>query len=211
GVLPTVPDICLRALSEETYGAPDKINSPNSMQRILLKIAIEYTVLFLTHDADQVAPFRIIELENGEDYSLDFEITVNGKEYTVRLYGIIDRVDEVAGKTRIVDYKTGRDEVKFHSEEVLFAPLSEKSNKAMIQTLFYTFIYEQISGRRGVEPNLYVARRVRQEGTRFYRSGRGRITMEDDLLENLKKNFVSFLRRTLEELFDPTVPFIDNQ
>jgi len=211
GVLPTVPDICLRALSEEMYGAPDKINSPNSMQRILLKIAIEYTVLFLTHDADQVAPFRIIELENGEDYSLDFEITVNGKEYTVRLYGIIDRVDEVAGKTRIVDYKTGRDEVKFHSEEVLFAPLSEKSNKAMIQTLFYTFIYEQISGRRGVEPNLYVARRVRQEGTRFYRSGRGRITMEDDLLENLKKNFVSFLRRTLEELFDPTVPFIDNQ
>lgn len=209
-VLPAVPDICLQALSEEVYGIPNKIKTPNSMQRILLKIAAEYTALFLLHDANQVAPFRIIELENDQDYTLDFPITVNGEARIVRLYGIIDRVDEVAGNTRIVDYKTGRDEVKFHSEETLFAPISEKSNKAMIQTLFYTYIYEQATGKRGVEPNLYVARKLRQDGSLFYRSGRGRMVMQGDLLESLKENFAGFLRQTLEELFNPEVPFANN-
>ncbi|WP_353185533.1 PD-(D/E)XK nuclease family protein [Parapedobacter lycopersici] len=208
--LTEVPAICLAALSEATYGSPGKITAPNSMQRILLKIAVEYTTLFLLHDASEVAPFRIIELENGQDYTLDIPITVNGGAYTVRLYGIIDRVDEVAGKIRIVDYKTGRDEVKFHSEETLFAPASEKSNKALLQTLFYTYIYEQVTGRTGIEPHLYVARRLRREGSLFYRSGRGRITMQDEFLERLKDGFSGFLRETLEELFNPEIPFANN-
>lgn len=208
--LPEVPIVCLQALSEEMHGVPDKIASPNSIQRILLKIAEEYTTLFLRHDASDVAPFRIIELENDQDYSLDFPITVDGEQRMVRLYGIIDRVDDVDGRTRIVDYKTGRDEVKFHNEETLFAPLSEKSNKAMIQTLFYTHVYEQVTGKRGVEPNLYVARRLRGENSLFYRGGSGRVVMQGELLENLKHGFANFLRVTLEELFNAGVPFVNN-
>lgn len=208
--LADVPAICLRALSKEVYGVSGKMIAPNSMQRILLKIAEEYTTLFLLHDANHVAPFRIMELENDQDYTFEFSITVNGEERTVNLFGIIDRIDKVNGKIRIVDYKTGRDEVKFHSEETLFAPASEKSNKAMIQTLFYTYVYEQVSGRHGVEPNLYIARKLRGESSLFYRSGRGRITMQGELLESLKAEFVNFLRETLEELFNPAVPFTDN-
>ena len=129
---------------------------------------------------------------------------------TVCLYGIIDRVDVVGGKIRIVDYKTGRDELKFSDYETLFAPASAKSNKAMIQTLFYTLLYEQVTGAEGVEPNLYVARKLRSEGSLFYKGGRNGFAVEGPVLEDTKARFVEFLRHTLEELFNPDIPFVDN-
>jgi hypothetical protein len=206
-----LPHICLQALSKELYGESGRITTPNSMQRILLKVAEEYAAVFLHYDATHVAPLRIVELENERDYSFAFPITVLGEPRTVRLYGIIDRVDEVNGKTRIVDYKTGRDEVKYNGLETLFAPASAKSNKAMIQTLFYTYVYEQVTGKRGVEPNLYIARRLRKEGPLFYMSGRGgRYVAEGAGLEDIKTQFVEFLRQTLEELFNPDIPFRHN-
>lgn len=205
-----LPQICLQALSKERYGEAGRIQTPNSMQRILLKVAEEYASVFLHYDATHAAPLRIVELENEKDYSVVFPITVRGESHTVKLYGIIDRVDEVNGKTRIVDYKTGRDEVKYNGLDTLFAPASAKSNKAMIQTLFYTYVYEQVTGKRGVEPNLYIARRLRKEGPLFYMSGRGRYVAEGEELEAIKKQFVEFLRHTLEELFNPDVPFQHN-
>src|SRR5699024_7293260 len=111
--LPQLPQLCLDALARELKVTAGKQLAPNSMHRILLKIAAEYAAVFLRHDASDVAPLHIAELENERDYAIEFPITVAGKTKTVCLYGIIDRVDVVAGKTRIVDYKTGRDELKF--------------------------------------------------------------------------------------------------
>ena len=208
--LPRLPQLCLDALAGVLEVPPGKQLTPNGMHRILLKIATEYAAMFLRHDANEVAPLRIVELENERDYTIEFPITVAGETKTVCLYGIIDRVDVVAGKTRIVDYKTGRDELKFSDYETLFAPASAKSNKAMIQTLFYTLLYEEVTGARGVEPNLYVARKLRNEGSLFYMGGRSGFVVEGAGLEETKSRFVEFLRHTLEELFNPDISFRHN-
>lgn len=205
-----LPQICLQALSKVMYKETGRISVPNSMQRILLKVAEEYATVFLRYDADEIAPFRIVELENESDYTIEFPIAIDGETKTIQLYGIIDRVDEAAGKTRIVDYKTGRDELKFHGEDTLFAPASIKSNKAMMQTLFYTFIYEQVTGKINVEPHLYIARKLRKEGALFYLGGRNGFVVEGEALESIKERFVQFLRDTLTELFNPDIPFRHN-
>jgi len=118
----------------------------NSLQRIMLKIASEYIKMYLEYDIANYKAFRIIELENDTDYTLPFPISVNGKEEQVTLYGIIDRVDEVVTHddriiSRIVDYKTGGDSVIFREINQVFAPNTE--NKALIQTLFYAYVFEQ--------------------------------------------------------------------
>ena len=208
--IPLLSQFCREALAKELNVPAENLQTPNSMHRILLKIAEEYVALFLHHDVAEVAPLQIVELENERDYTVEFPITVGGEIKTVCLYGIIDRVDMVKGKTRIVDYKTGRDELKFTSYETLFAPASDKSNKAMIQTLFYTFLYEQVTGAKSVEPNLYVARKLRDEGSRFYMGGRGGFVVEGGALEEVKIRFVAFLRDTLEELFNRDIPFVHN-
>ncbi len=208
--LSQLPQLCLEALAKELKLPAGRKVTPNSVHRILLKIATEYAAVYLRHDASEVAPLHIMELENERDYAMEFPITVGGETKTVCLYGIIDRVDVVAGKTRIVDYKTGRDELKFSGYDTLFAPASAKSNKAMIQTLFYTLLYEQVTGTHDVEPNLYVARKLRNEGSLFYMGGRSGFVVEGVALEDAKARFVEFLRRTLEELFNPDIPFRHN-
>src|SRR5690606_25489475 len=130
----------------------------------------------------------IIELENKTDYKHRFPIEVKGREQEVLLYGIIDRVDERNGVTRIVDYKTGsRDEVKFTCLDDLFEQEGKKQNKAMVQTLFYTFIYEQVKNLRQIEPNLYIIRKMKNDGTLFFTGGRGnKVYLQAEHLEDLK-------------------------
>lgn len=183
----------------------------NSLQRIMHKIATEYVKMYIQYDVDNYQSFRIVELENDEDYTMDFPIQINDKTETVTLYGIIDRVDQVVTdlgevKTRIVDYKTGADMVKFSTMEKVFAPNTE--NKALVQTLFYTYVFEQVTGHRNLEPHLYVARKMREEGTLFY--GSYGALMEGEFLAQQKEEFVNFLTSTLEEIFNPEVPFQHN-
>jgi hypothetical protein len=70
-------------------------------------------------------------------------------------------------------------------------------------------VYEQVSGLKGLEPHLYVARRMREDGTLF-RNRSGSLVFEDLILEDQKKVFVEFLREKLEELFNPDIPFKHN-
>lgn len=209
--LAEVDALITEEIGNQYHTAMTSLADLNSMQRIMHKIASEYVRMYLTHDMQHFKAFRIIELENDEDYTLDFPISVDGSEQTVRLFGIIDRVDEVVThhdeiKTRIVDYKTGGDSVLFKSLEKVLAPNTE--NKALIQTLFYAYVFEQVTGRRQLEPNLYVARKMREEGTLFS-NGKDVIIAGEQLIYT-QDAFVRCLRDTLQEIFDPAVPFRHN-
>jgi len=187
------------------------IDDLNSLQRIMHKIASEYIKMYLQYDADNYEALKIIELENKEDYKLDFAIEIKGKTEFINLYGIIDRVDEVITldgevKTRIVDYKTGGDLVKFSNIDKTLA--ANTDNKALVQTLYYTYIYEQVRKVQNLEPHLYVARKMREDGTLFYGSY-GKI-MEGQYLAEQKEVFVTFLKETLEEIFNTEIPFRHN-
>ena len=206
-----IPLLCKQALSKELFKSKDRIHKPNSMQQIVLRIVEEYVDAVLLHD-EQIAPFRIIELENKSDYKYRFPIEIKGSTHEVYLFGIIDRVDEKDGVTRIVDYKTGsRDEVKFTCLDDLFEPEGKKQNKAMVQTLFYTFIYEQVKKLKQIEPNLYIIRKLKNDGTLFFTGGRGgKVFLQAEHLEDLKSGFQVQLKAMLEELFNPEIPFSDS-
>jgi ATP-dependent helicase/nuclease subunit B len=202
--LPEVPEYSRAALSEVIYGNRKTMKSPNSMQQIVLHIVAEYMQTILKHDSI-LAPFRIIELENKSDYKYHYPIKINGQTLYLQFYGILDRVDELNGRTRIVDYKTGSDELKFASLEKLFERDGKAQNKAVVQTLFYTYIYEQVKQANNVEPNLYVVRKMKNEGTRFKS---GKTILEEVELEEAKAGFKEHLQKTLEEMFDQQVPFL---
>lgn len=205
-----VDDLVLQEIAKEERIEPAALASLNSMQRIMLKIASEYVRMYLEYDMHQYKAFRIIELENDEDYILDFPIEIDGKVEQVKLYGIIDRVDEVLTEegevlTRIVDYKTGGDSVVFRDLDKVFA--ANTDNKAMVQTLFYAYVFEEVTKRKGLEPHLYVARKMREEGTLFNSKGQD---LAGEYLAATKTVFVNFLRETLEEIFNRAIPFKHN-
>lgn len=204
-----IPQLALEALSLVFYQDQKKLKAEhtNSLEKIMLRIVQGYAELYLDKDVE-TAPFTIVDLENTSDYALSFSILVDGQERSVNLYGIIDRVDKKEGMLRIVDYKTGADELQFSSVEDLFDYASGKSNKALLQTMYYTYIYERATGSQAVVPHLYTARKLRKEGSLFYtKAQRQHQTLEGTFLESFKEAFVKRLKGTLEELFDREVPF----
>ena len=204
--LALVDHLLVQEIAAQYHTELTSIDKLNSMQRIMFKIASAYIHMYVEYDVANYKAFRIIELENTEDYTIDFPITIQGKEEHIRLFGIIDRVDEVLThddqvKMRIVDYKTGGDSVEFKTLEKVFAANTE--NKSLVQTLFYAYVFEQVTGRKQLEPHLYVARRMREDGTLF----RSKEVLEGETLAYAKEEFQTFLRRTLEEIFNPEIPF----
>ena len=216
-ILKDLPQLCQRSIAAEFYNNPTiPVSEFTGQQRIMLKISEEYCRLFLQHDLALGAPIQLRELENDEDYVLEFPIQIGGEENSVLLRGIIDRVDEVHGQKRIVDYKTGGDVLEFRSPDstketyTFFQSNWKDSNKALIQTLYYTHIYEQIAETAQVEPHLYSVRRMRNEGTLFKIPvpRKEPILLQGEVLADVKAQFHIFLKQKLEELFDPSVPFI---
>lgn len=193
------------AFAKIMTGNEHQLLNHNGMQQVVLAIVAEYANVILNYD-EMEAPFSILDLESKDQ--VNFKIGVNGVQRSLTLHGIIDRVDLKNGVTRVVDYKTGRDELVYSSLHDIFDADSGKQNKALVQTLFYTYVYEQAKGLTGMEPNLYLIRKMRKEGTLFYSSeSRKRVHLQVEHLANQKAEFIVLLKSKLEELFNPGLPF----
>lgn len=215
-----LPQLCKQAL-HHVYRIPYPARKPyTSHQRILLRLAETYCGIFLDYD-ESVAPFEIVEMENSKDYCYDMPIVANGERRLVRLRGIIDRVDRnPAGLVRIVDYKTGRDNPEFRAafdeaNEPVFGFFGKNwsdSNKALIQTLYYTLIYEKVAKTNAVQPNLYAIQHLRATGSlfRFKVPRRGVYNLVDGSLAIAKEQFLEFLQEKLAGLFDREQAFAHN-
>lgn len=201
-----LPLLCQKALSTFLQLDPSKPFNFNSSQLIALSIIEENARVILNYDANEIAPLRIIELENKNDYRCGFPVEINGVPHTLNLYAIIDRVDEVKGQKRIVDYKTGSDKLTFKLDD-LCTPVSKNLNRAAFQSLVYTLIYEHVKGVENVQPHLYVLRQI-QNGSALML---GKDPLEGELLYEAKLSFKKALNILLTEIFDPEIPFTHNE
>jgi ATP-dependent helicase/nuclease subunit B len=188
-------------------------------EHILVQMTEKHAQILLEHDAKEVAPFQIIELENETDYHMPLPLQLPQQEVTVWLKGIIDRVDQCEEGFRIVDYKTGKDELvvkqkgKDDLENLSFFEGSwDNSNKAFVQTLYYTLIYEYCTGTEDVVPHVYSTRRLHESPeTSFcesiYNSRSAPEPIKGPKLAHYKQVFYRFIQSKLEELFNPEIPF----
>jgi ATP-dependent helicase/nuclease subunit B len=192
-----------RAFAQVVFNDQKHAVNHNGMQKVVLAIVKEYADVILDHD-EAYAPFKILALEKKD--KIDFKFQLRGEEKCITLHGIIDRIDEKDGVTRIVDYKTGADDLRFSSIADIFDTNGKKQNKALIQTLFYTHVYEQANGKTFVEPNVYSIRNMRNDGALFM-EGRAKLKLTGERLESVKGEFLEHLSRKLAELFDDEIPF----
>lgn len=202
-----LPKMCQDSMSEELNLNPnlDKLEL-SALQQIILKVIEQYALKILEHDAS-IAPFVIKELEHKDKYAPLFSFELDGKEEQVRLMGIIDRVDTINGKTRIVDYKTGKDSLAFKDFEGLFSDDVKSQNKALLQTLFYTLVYEKCNNVQGVEPHLYTVKDF-SKGSIFNKKSKSEhIELIDENLIEFKSKMELKMKEKFTELFNPEVPF----
>ncbi|HEX5151712.1 MAG TPA: PD-(D/E)XK nuclease family protein [Parafilimonas sp.] len=180
----------------------------SGMQQVVLAIIEAYVNIIADQDEND-APFTILGLEEKINAEIPFQL--KGKKQSVKIFGFVDRIDIKDGITRIVDYKTGRDNLTFKEEiEKIFDTNDKHINKALIQTMIYAGAYEKTdaykkgSGDKNVQPVLYVVRTMQEEGTLFKAEKK---ELKEAFLSEVKPLFLAGLENKLSELFDEDIPF----
>lgn len=152
-------------------------------------------------------PFSIVKLENN--FEVDFSIERAGKNETVGLRGIIDRVDLHDGITRILDYKSGRDDRKFKAFDDLIDSKSAHRNKAVFQLFYYCMLYKENHPETSIiQPGVFNSKDLfDQKFDAKIQQSEGK--KKSDILnyDQYEDEFKSILKALLTEIFDPKVAF----
>jgi hypothetical protein len=176
------------------------------MNRIISGVIITYIREMLERDS-HLTPFTIVALE--KEYRASMSVDAENRQLTLNLGGIIDRVDEVSGILRVVDYKTGGDEPDFKTVESLFERGNSKRRKAVFQTFLYAWLYLENSDRlTPVSPVLYQIKKFfgREPLVIFEKPSRSLKKPVNDFAV-YSKEFENHLRMLLADMFNPQTPF----
>lgn len=186
----------------ENYFKTDKIKKLTGQNYLTGEVLRKYIKQVLNTDAG-LTPFIYIDSEERirKDYTLP-----SGK--TVSLKGIIDRVDEVRGHTRIIDYKTGKGALRYKEMKDLFDKEMKDRPKAVMQVFMYSHLYMLDHPEKVLEPGIYYLRNLFDKSFDpdvINKSGRNDIHITN--FAEYRDEFKSYFDNCLEEIFDDKVPF----
>jgi CRISPR/Cas system-associated exonuclease Cas4 (RecB family) len=174
---------------------------------IILEVITEYVKKLIEADIRN-APFTVTGLEKILWRSL--ELRQGNNTISVRLGGQIDRIDQRGDSVHIVDYKTGKEKLRFRDIEDLFSGGNDKRNNAAFQILLYCWIYEAENqeGHKLV-PDLYFVKKLYEESfsTRIEKLNQSKKYEPIQEFKPEETAFLSNLKQILEEMFDPEIPF----
>jgi len=157
---------------------------------LLTEVIRELTRRILLTDRSD-APFRIKGLEKTFNGSI---ATASGM---LGLYGNIDRIDEKDTITRIIDYKTGKVDLKASGLSQVFA---DPDKKPLFQLYFYALLYRLNYPNDPIKTGFYLARNL----------GSG-ITWPGDsstVAEEILSEFKTLLSEKLDEIMNPAIDFV---
>ena len=164
----------------------------------------KYVIKILERDA-KLTPFIY----------LDSEMEVHGlislsDHSVVQLKGFIDRIDEVNGAVRIIDYKSGLGELTYKSIESLFDMTEKKRSSAVMQVFMYCWMYEHLVGNKTkpIQPGIYFVRSMFDDAfdsSIFVKEGKN--TNKIEAFTDISENYEDGLRGCLDKLFDAETPF----
>ncbi len=174
-------------------------------QRLVVREIVKRFVGRILEIDQAYAPFTLEALERKD---LVYSVRVEGHgNPVVILGGNIDRADRKGDIVRVIDYKTGKDDLKFVDVQSLFQ-LGPKRNKAAFQTFLYTLLYKKnIARYENVKlvPGLMNRVNLFNEDFEFGL----RLDTGGSLIDAtpLLPVFEDHLKQLLLEIFDPSIPF----
>ena len=171
---------------------------------IAKEILLRYVKQLLRVD-EGIAPFTLRGLE--DEYKSKIGIDISGSSVQVKIGGKVDRIDEIDGIYRIIDYKTGSVKKAFSSIESLFTKEEDNRNNEAFQTLLYCWLFDK-SDLTQIIPGLYDIKGMNE--SKF--SPEFKMAKKELLdFNEVKNEFEIHLRKLIEDIFDPNIAFTQTQ
>ncbi len=173
---------------------------------LIKKIIKKYIIGLLKYD-NKNEGFSLISLESKhvKPYKLN-----NGE--TVRVGGIIDRLDMKDGSIRVIDYKTGSVNPRFKDIPSLFDTKFEKRNNPAFQAFLYSLIIQGQYRNHSIVPSLFFVRDIYNDNFDYHvtkSENRKSIPIID--FSDYSEEFEENLKGLLEDIFDPDIDFMPTE
>jgi hypothetical protein len=188
-----------------------KGNIHTGKNKLIFEVCKNHISRFLKDELkliNQNKKLKIIALEE----KLNVQITIQGIDFPVNLRGIVDRIDELDGVTRIIDYKTGKVEAK-DLKVFDFSVIKEdyKYTKAM-QVMLYSYMYSKKStvSLNQLESGVISFKNLNSGFLKmnFSEKYRGIDTL---VSEERINDFMLEIHNLIKEILNPDLPFIQNE
>ncbi|WP_457616643.1 PD-(D/E)XK nuclease family protein [Lutibacter sp.] len=206
-MLEKIEELLVRAF-EKYYKKGDVSTGKN---KLIVEVSKDYIKKFLNQELEAVKQnkqLKIIALEEP----LTAQIQVEGVDYPITIRGFVDRIDELDGETRIIDYKTGKVEARnLKINDFSVIPTDYKYAKAM-QVMLYSFLYTS---------NLKKHPKMLQAGIVSFKNLKSGFlkmnfsekpsTVDCIITEERINNFMDEMKLFILDILNPKQPFIQNK
>lgn len=196
-------DVAVAKEFEEQFKKGDISQGKNL---IIYNVAKRYVVNFLKQELQLLEAGKEIVIRQIES-DLRVELKIDELDFPVFLMGKVDRVDEVDGVIRIIDYKTGKVEqrnVVVKDWEELIVDYTKYSKPFQILTYAY-MMNQQKAFNQPVEGGIISFKNL-QSGFLKFKDDKNPLINEDTFAKYLGE-----LKQLILEICNPTIPFIEKE
>lgn len=198
----TFIDAQMRIAIEQTSDFKSETEIDNYENKLIVEIVKKYVKQMLSFDEKNL-PFTVLALEETAEYNLQ----IPNSDLSVKIKGIIDRVEVKDEKYRVLDYKTGKATVTFSSINELFSH-DRKSDKSIpLQILLYAMIYSENNSKLVVPGILNVNSLSKEYDFRLRMNRKPLDCFDAQLAIELKGLLVNMF----QEILNPEVEFTQTQ
>ncbi len=178
--------------------------------RLIFEVANKFVLNFLNQEKtllkDESNQLKIL----GTEENLATEIHVEGLKHPIKLHGQVDRVDELNGVVRIIDYKSGRVEKK-NVKASDFEKLRDEERHKAIQVLLYAFLFvkqKNFDFSKPLKAGIYSFKNLKQGFLAVDFSSSYKYPDVEITPERLEE-FIQQIKKYIQEIYDLEVPFIE--
>lgn len=171
--------------------------------RLTFEVSKDYVNRFLENEKQLISEKNQLKIIATEE-NLETTIEIEGFDFPIKIRGQVDRIDELNGVTRIIDYKTGK--VEASSLKVLDVSniADEKYSKA-IQVLLYGYMYSKSNTvNNTIESGIISFKNLR--------SGLIKVDFDKkdyEITEQRIDDFIEAIKKLVKEIFNQSIPFIE--
>jgi hypothetical protein len=178
---------------KNNFGSYNEIKGKNRiLYKVILRLISNYHLQFINQLKNE--SLSITSLEES------IECILNLDDLHIKLYGKADRVELFNNNYRIIDYKTGRTDIKELTFENKSDLTDEKKNKGF-QLFYYAYILHNKRNKQNISGGI-ISFKDLKSGVKQLSFHNNILLNENDFLE-----FENYLKELFIEILNPEIPF----
>jgi hypothetical protein len=185
-------------------------NINQGKNKLIAKVAETFVSNFLKSEMNLVNSGKQLKIISTEK-RIKTTIHIDGLDFPINIYGEVDRIDELDGVLRIVDYKTGKvEERDLILKDILKITEDYKYTKAL-QVMLYAFLYSSNNKSifdQSLQAGIYSFKNQKAD---FIKMTFGEKKFKDfSVTEDRVIEYMEVVKSLIKEIFDINKPFVEN-